>query len=139
LVVVDGTPRNTAADIIAERLAAKTRRFTRGRLVPAPIPTTNRFAAVAGEFFFPLLREFDRPRGTLDMLARDAVVLAPFVRTLGTVMQAAGPAPATRRMGTAFLAFWCTVRYHGEANVRRALLMALAAMFEAAGAYVYVV
>ena len=47
-------------DIIDKRIAAKTRHFAKGRQGPEPAESANRFAPVAGYFFFPLLQVFDR-------------------------------------------------------------------------------
>ena len=46
--------------VVQRRIESKTRRFGTGRTKPEPVPVANRFAPVAGDFFFPLLRNFDR-------------------------------------------------------------------------------
>lgn len=48
--------------------AGKTRRFHSIR-PPQPKPLPDRFSAVAGEFFFPLMREFDKPMCVLSSLS----------------------------------------------------------------------
>lgn len=47
-------------DIIQKRIDSKTRRFSHGRSKPLPVPVENRFAPVAGYFFYPLMKNFDR-------------------------------------------------------------------------------
>ncbi|KAJ3043147.1 TEL2, telomere maintenance protein 2 [Rhizophlyctis rosea] len=50
----------SATDIIAERIKAKTRRFSRKSLVPVKKAQANRFSDVAGAFLFPLLGGFQK-------------------------------------------------------------------------------
>ena len=52
----------TATDIIAERIKAKTRRFSRKSLIPVKKAQANRFAPVATNFLGPLLGGFQNPR-----------------------------------------------------------------------------
>ena len=47
-------------NIVQRRIASKTRRITRGTTQSAAEQVANRFAPVAGQFFFPLLKNFDR-------------------------------------------------------------------------------
>ncbi len=47
-------------DIVQQRIDKKTRRFAHGPSQPEATPTSNKFAPVAGYFFFPLLRNFDK-------------------------------------------------------------------------------
>ena len=47
-------------DVVQRRIDSKTRRFGQGRTKPDPKPTENRFSAVAGYFFYPLMKNFDR-------------------------------------------------------------------------------
>ena len=122
------------SDIIAARLEAKTRRFTLGRTRPVAAVRANGFAPYAGPFFFPLLEQFDRPRSTLDMVGRDTLVLAPFIKTLASLVEASGAAsPATRHLAVAFVDFWPRVRYHPQPSVRRATLLGIAAVLQHAG------
>eukprot|EP00061_Rhincodon_typus_P011546 g36635.t1 len=53
--------------IIEKRIENKTRRFTRGASRPEPKAVPNRLSSVAGHFFFPLIRNYDRyvRQGTL--------------------------------------------------------------------------
>lgn len=50
----------TWQSIVQRRIETKTRRFSKGRSKPEPQQSINRFAAVAGHFFYPLMTRFDR-------------------------------------------------------------------------------
>lgn len=50
----------TWREIVEKRIESKTRRFARGRSQPLPQPMPNMFAPVAGHFFYPLMKNFDR-------------------------------------------------------------------------------
>ncbi|XP_013926704.1 PREDICTED: telomere length regulation protein TEL2 homolog [Thamnophis sirtalis] len=57
------SPRSSSPDwkkVVDERIRSKTRRFAKGRSQAEQMGTPNQFAPVAGHFFFPLLRNFDR-------------------------------------------------------------------------------
>jgi telomere length regulation protein len=45
--------------VVQKRIDSKTRRFASGR-VKGPEAVENKFAPVAGLFFFPLMKNFDR-------------------------------------------------------------------------------
>ena len=47
-------------DIVQKRIESKTRRFGKGRTKPEPEPVLNQFSPVAGYFFYPLMKHFDR-------------------------------------------------------------------------------
>ena len=47
-------------DIVQKRIESKTRRFAHGRSKPEAEQVMNRFAPVAGYFFYPLMKNFDR-------------------------------------------------------------------------------
>ena len=47
-------------DVIQKRIESKTRRFGQGRSKPEPVPVQNKFTTVAGYFFYPLMKNFDR-------------------------------------------------------------------------------
>eukprot|EP00051_Salpingoeca_urceolata_P010362 m.126549 g.126549 ORF g.126549 m.126549 type:complete len:873 (-) comp16682_c0_seq4:2058-4676(-) len=120
----------TPREIVEMRLAAKTRRFASPTKL-APPGRANRFAAVAGEFFYPLLRYFDRPVNTFDLLGADSMLLALLIRTLGVVINAAGSAPCTLTMAVTFVHFGLGFRYHHDPFVRQALSYAFLMVFRA--------
>jgi telomere length regulation protein len=51
---------DTWRDVVQRRIDSKTRRFGQGKTRPDPRPTENRFSSVAGYFFYPLMKNFDR-------------------------------------------------------------------------------
>uniref|UniRef100_A0A3Q3ID24 Telomere length regulation protein TEL2 homolog n=1 Tax=Monopterus albus TaxID=43700 RepID=A0A3Q3ID24_MONAL len=91
--------------------------------------TPNRYAPVAGHFFFPLLRNYDRPQVTFDLLGSDHLVLGRLIHTLGLLMNLAVNAPIATQMGRALLDFVWAVRYHVDQVVRRGVLFAVCSVF----------
>ena len=116
------------SEVVRQRVEAKTRHFGKGRQGPAAASAANRFAGVAGSFFYPLLRHFDhRSDSDIDLLGRDHLVFERLIYTLGAVMLAATGTPAVGRMSTSLLEFLRCSRHHVEAGVRRASLHAACA------------
>lgn len=112
--------------IVQERIDGKTKRFTKGPSHPQPKPVANKFASVAGYFFFPLMKNFDSKVNTLDLLGEDTLVLGRLVYTLGIIMYSARETPTARNMGKALLEFTWALKYHSESFVRQALIFAQA-------------
>ncbi|XP_038064411.1 telomere length regulation protein TEL2 homolog [Patiria miniata] len=112
-------------DIVQKRIKSKTRRFAKGRSTPAPTPVANRFAPVAGRFFFPLLKSFDSKMNTMDMIGDDFLLLGRMLFTLGIVVHAAQHAPICRQMAVSLLELVWVLRYHTEVFVRQALMFAV--------------
>uniref|UniRef100_A0A3B4DDW5 Telomere length regulation protein TEL2 homolog n=1 Tax=Pygocentrus nattereri TaxID=42514 RepID=A0A3B4DDW5_PYGNA len=78
--------------VVEKRIQSKTRRISKGASQP-PKAAPNRYAPVAAYFFFPLLRNYDRPQVTFDLLGSDHLVLGQLVHTLGLLMHLAVNAP----------------------------------------------
>ena len=112
--------------IVQERIDCKTKRFVKGPSKPQPKPVANKFAGVAGFFFFPLMKNFDSKVNTLDLLDDDTLILGRLVYTLGILMYSAREMPIARNMGTALLEFTWALKYHQEPFVRQALIFAQA-------------
>jgi len=112
--------------IVQERIQGKTKRFSKGPSCPQPKGVVNKFAGVAGFFFFPLMKNFDKKVNTLDLLGNDTLILGRLVYTLGIVMYSARETPIARNMGVALLEFTWALKYHKEAFVRQALIFAQA-------------
>jgi len=72
--------------VVQERIRSKTRRFSQRSPRWGPDAGPNEFNLVAGYFFFPLIRHFDRPLVTFDLLGEDQLVLGRLVHTLGALM-----------------------------------------------------
>ncbi|KAJ7984507.1 hypothetical protein DPEC_G00355530 [Dallia pectoralis] len=115
--------------VVERRIQNKTKLLSKGVSRPPTKPTPNRFAPVAGHFFFPLLRNYDRPQVTFDLLGGDHLVLGRLVHTLGLLMHLAVNAPGATQMGRALLDFVWAVRYHTDQTVRRGILFAVCSVF----------
>ena len=112
--------------IVQERINSKTKRFVKGPTKPQPLAVANKFAGVAGFFFFPLMKNFDSKVNTLDLLGGDTLVLGRLIYTLGIIMYSARETPIARNMGTALLEFTWALKYHQEPFVRQSLIFAQA-------------
>nr|XP_045730604.1 telomere length regulation protein TEL2 homolog isoform X1 [Mirounga angustirostris]XP_045730605.1 telomere length regulation protein TEL2 homolog isoform X1 [Mirounga angustirostris] len=114
--------------VMQERIRSKTRRFSQRSPRWGPDAGPNEFNLVAGYFFFPLIRHFDRPLVTFDLLGEDQLVLGRLVHTLGALMYLAVNTTVAMAMGKALLEFVWTLRFHGDAYVRRGLLSAVSSV-----------
>ncbi|KAL3207504.1 hypothetical protein MRX96_039666 [Rhipicephalus microplus] len=110
--------------VVTERLKAKTRIISKGATAVAT-PTENRFSDVAGFFFYPLMRYYDRKENTFDLLGEDSFVLTRLIYTLGIVQDSAANCPKSVHMAHCFMEFLSALKYHAEACVRDAVLFAL--------------
>uniref|UniRef100_A0A672FUW4 Telomere length regulation protein TEL2 homolog n=1 Tax=Salarias fasciatus TaxID=181472 RepID=A0A672FUW4_SALFA len=79
--------------VVEKRIRSKTKVLSKGAKRPLIQASPNRYAAVAGHFFFPLLRNYDKPQVTFDLLGSDQLVLGRFIHTLGLLMHLAVNAP----------------------------------------------
>ncbi|KAK3729207.1 hypothetical protein QZH41_002774 [Actinostola sp. cb2023] len=115
--------------VIQERIEKKTRRFAKGPSKAQPKPVANKFAQVAGHFFYSLMKNFDHKQSTLDLLGDDSFVLGRLIYTLGVVVHSAKGAPTAHNMGVALIEFSWALRYHSEPTVRQVLVFALVMVF----------
>lgn len=115
-------------DIVQKRIESKTRRFAHGGK-PEAEQVMNRFAPVAGYFFYPLMKNFDRKENTFDLMGEDCLVLGRLMYTLGIVMYAAANIPTVRQMASALMEFIWVLRFHSEASVRQGLLFAVSMVY----------
>ncbi|XP_060696648.1 telomere length regulation protein TEL2 homolog isoform X1 [Hemiscyllium ocellatum] len=114
--------------IIEKRIENKTRRFTRGASRPAPEAVPNRLSPVAGYFFFPLIRNYDRPQTPFDFLAEEPLIMGRLIHTLAIIMYFSVNALVAIHMGKALLDFIWAVRYHTDAYVRQGTLFAVSSV-----------
>lgn len=114
--------------IVEKRIQSKTRRVSKGATKPVKA-VPNRYAPVAGFFFFPLLRNYDRSQVTFDLLGTDHLVLGRLLHTLGLLMHLAINALVASQMGRALLDFVWAVRFHTDRMVRRGVMFAVCAVF----------
>lgn len=113
--------------VVKERIMAKTRVISKG---PTTImtPAENRFSEVAGFFFYPLMRYYDRKENTFDLLGEDSFVLTHLIYTLGIVQHSAANCPKSVHMAHCLMEFLSALKYHAEASVRDAVMFALSAI-----------
>ncbi|XP_030068391.1 telomere length regulation protein TEL2 homolog isoform X2 [Microcaecilia unicolor] len=111
--------------IVQERIESKTRRFAKGASRPDPEPIPNRYNSVAGYFFFPLIRNFDRPLATFDLLGDDRLVLGRLLHTLGILIYCALHTMVAAQMGKALLELVWSLRFHTDPYVRQSLLFCI--------------
>ncbi|XP_077618787.1 telomere length regulation protein TEL2 homolog [Crocuta crocuta] len=114
--------------VVEERIRSKTRRLSQGSVRRTQDAGPNQFNTVAGYFFFPLIQHFDRPLVTFDLLGEDHLVLGRLAHTLGALMYLAVNTSVAVPMGKALLEFVWTLRFHGDAYVRRGLLSAVSSV-----------
>ncbi|PNF28159.1 Telomere length regulation protein TEL2-like protein [Cryptotermes secundus] len=117
---------NAATDIIRRRIESHTRRFISASK-PAPVGQANKFSAVAGSFFFPLLYGVGSSSGGNIFLSssnadRDCLLLVHFLHTIAVVMTSSVNCTASVRMGKELMDLCWTLRYHSQSKVRLAIM-----------------
>ncbi|XP_053682253.1 telomere length regulation protein TEL2 homolog [Sabethes cyaneus] len=128
--------RQLAEQVIRERIAAKTRRFHAVRPVSNRTSSVNRFAPVAGWFFFPLLRGFGSNRFLFTANLRfqydaDNLLLTTFLQTLSVLMLSAENCPIVAKLARELFDLSAMVRFAEEPKVRLSVLQVLAAVLMA--------
>jgi telomere length regulation protein len=123
---VPSTLSDSAEDIIRKRIESHTRRFISAPK-PAPIGQANKFSAVAGSFFFPLLHGISHSCGGGCLLRNlyadhDCLLLVHFLHTIAVVMTSSINCPISVRMGKELMDLCWTLRYHSQARVRLAVM-----------------
>ncbi|PIK57423.1 putative telomere length regulation protein TEL2-like isoform X1 [Apostichopus japonicus] len=111
-------------EIVQKRVESKTRRFA-SATKQGPQASANKFAAVAGHFFFPLMKTYDSPMNTMNLLAGDFFLLGRLVHTLAIILHSAQNTTISRQMAKTLLEFTWAIRYHVEPYVRRAIMFAV--------------
>ncbi|XP_043945230.1 telomere length regulation protein TEL2 homolog [Protopterus annectens] len=114
--------------VIEQRIESKTRRFSKGPLRPQPVAMPSRFNSVAGYFFFPLIRNYDRPQATFDLLGNDHFLLGRLVHTLAVLMMFAINTTIAIQMGKVLLDFIWALRYHSDRYVRQSILFCVSSV-----------
>eukprot|EP00727_Mastigamoeba_balamuthi_P009995 m51a1_g5618 putative telomere length regulation protein tel2 homolog (771) ;mRNA; f:756493-759364 len=115
-----------------EIVEGKTRRWHSVRPEP-PKPVRNNFLAVSGDFFFPLMRSYDKRVQTLNLLGDDSCVLSKLFITLGIVYQCSVQRADIGKMMQTLLEFCEVVKSHSDASVRRSVVFAVGKVAESLG------
>lgn len=130
---VEAKRLNEARQIIRERVEQKTRRFATKTAHPFVHAQRNRFADVAGYFFFPLLYGFGKQQLALlhNTLKYDTdnILLTSFLNTIATITIAAQNCPIASKFGTEVFGLSGVLRFHVEPKVRLSVLHMIAAVF----------
>ncbi|KAL5284753.1 CLINT1 family protein [Megaselia abdita] len=118
--------REKRMQIIDERLKAKTKYFFTKK--DAPIEGINKFANVAGSFFFPLIRgnrknEIFFKRTTTDQ--HTGMVLSHALNTLSNIVIAAKNSPILPKFVMEIFEIFEIARFYGEEKVRKSALQLL--------------
>ncbi|XP_005113209.2 telomere length regulation protein TEL2 homolog [Aplysia californica] len=131
-LIQEVTPSSEPAswrEVVQKRIESNTRRFAKGRTRPEPTAQLNRFAPVAGHFFYPLLVKVDKREPCLDLLGQDSALLFRLLYTLAIVVHAASNLPSVTQMGRTLLEFTWSLRMHQDQSVRHAVLIATTTVF----------
>lgn len=119
--------KKDAQKIIRQRLLAKTRRIATRTKAPYENSGLNRFADVAGWFFFPLVHGFGRKQmvfktGThlQDEIFNE--LLVKFINTIAVMMLCAENSIIAPKMGKEIVSLSVFLRYHEESKIRLAVL-----------------
>ncbi|GLG98711.1 Clathrin interactor 1, partial [Gryllus bimaculatus] len=120
-------PPALTADIVKTRIEKNTRRFGSAPK-HSQITHKNRFSGVVGSFFFPLLHDFGRSKGSfwynddLSNADKDYLILTHILRTLHVITMCAVNTPSCAQRGKELLNIVWSLRYHCEAKVRLELM-----------------
>lgn len=122
-----------AKRIVAERIEKKTRRFAHPTANIFKGATPNKFAEVAGSFFFPLLYGIGKDDlkfyGMENALKHDTdnILLLNLLRTIATITLASQNCPIITKITPEVLQLGMTLRFHTESKIRLAVLQMIAA------------
>lgn len=120
-----------ARRVISERIQRKTRRFAHRTAAAYQNEQVNRFAPVAGDFFFPLVYGLSKQHQSLSRhwLKHDTdnILLCTLLHTIATVVLAAQNCPIITKIAPETFELSTMLRFHPEAKVREGVLKVLAA------------
>ncbi|XP_066154978.1 telomere length regulation protein TEL2 homolog [Euwallacea fornicatus] len=129
-----GKPKKTkptvssASEVIRQRLESKTRYFHTHRVLK--YEQKNKFADVAGHFFFPLIYGYTQNKLLSQPVTKindDFLLLIHFIETLAMVIFNAQNCLISLRMAKEALHFSWFLRFHKDVKVRMAVLNLIAA------------
>lgn len=131
-----------AKRIISERIEKKTRRFASRTKSTYQNEQLNRFASVAGHFFFPLIYGYGKEQFAVSTANNtlkhdvDNILLTSLLSTLATITLCAQNCPILTKILPEVFAISTVVRYHTEPKVRFSTLQMIAAAMMAAPVHV---
>lgn len=116
------------SEIVRKRLETKTKRYFKHK--PTVHEQINRFANVAGSFFYPLLFGLNRHVTTrTDVVENDTdhILLIQLLHTLATVVYCSENCPIAPKMGKDVFNLSWILKFHKEAKVRIEIINLLCA------------
>lgn len=119
-----------SSDVIRKRLEGKTRYFHQSKVAPK-VEQRNRFAEVAGYFFFPLIYGYNQNVLLTQPITKDSddyLLLVHFVETLAIIMFCAQNCNISIRMAKEALQFSWFLRFHKDVKVRMAIFNLIGAI-----------
>lgn len=123
-----------AANIIRQRVEAKTRRFATKSPNPFARAQKNRFSDVAGYFFYPLLHGFGKRQLSMNVNRTldhdvDNVLLVNLLNTISTVMLAAKNCAIAIKFAQEIFRLTAVLRFSAEPKIRAATTQMIAVVF----------
>lgn len=120
-----------ARRVIGERIQRKTRRFAHRTVAAYQNEQVNKFAPVAGDFFFPLVYGLGKQPSSLSRhwLKNDTdnILLYSLLNTIATITLAAQNCPILPRIAPGVFELSTVLRFHSEAKIREGVLQMIAA------------
>lgn len=110
-----------ARRIISERLEGKTRRFTSSFTLSNNGERINRFAPVAGYFFFPLIKALSQEQYS------DFILQQALLNALTNITYAAQNCPIIAKISSEVFGVSTLLRFHPEPKIRLSILQMIAA------------
>ncbi|RWS30397.1 hypothetical protein B4U80_07476 [Leptotrombidium deliense] len=114
--------------VINARLKQKTRIIASKSREPEA--SINKFASVAGYFFYPLMKNYNEINITFN-LEEDHYLLGKLLYTLGIVLHCASQTWPSRQMGKSLLQFLWAFRYHEQVFVRQSAIFCFSVVITA--------
>lgn len=123
-----------AANVIRKRIEAKTRRFATKTPNPFVSAQNNRFADVAGYFFYPLLHGFGERQLSMNVnrtLGHDVdnILLVNLLNTISTIMLAAKNCAVAIKFAQEIFRLTVVLRFSAEPKIRAATTQMIAVVF----------
>lgn len=120
-----------AKRVISERIQRKTRRFAHPTVATYRNEQVNRFANVAGDFFFPLVYGLSKQHLSLDRHwlkhDNDNILLYTLLHTISSITFAAQNCPIVSKMTPEIFELSTVLRFHPESKIREGVLKMIAA------------
>lgn len=125
-----------AKRVISERIQRKTRRFAHPTAAAYRNEQVNKFAAVAGDFFFPLVYGLAKQHTSLSRHDTDNILICGLMHTIATITLAAQNCPIIPKIALEVFELSTVLRFHTQAKVREGVLKIIAAALMVTPTYI---